>query len=237
MRKIIGHHAIREFLKVRPRAIEKVFFKSDWEKNSDLQEQHELIKKYTKNIDYIGVKKLDQECPGHQGALIYAQESPEISLQDLADKESALVLLLDGIQDPQNIGAITRSAWLMGADVIYLPQKRSAYHSPAAHKVASGGMEHVAIEQVSQLQDIIKELQGIGFWAYAFDQAGEQSLYQTDLPKKTAVVLGSEEKGIKKSALKASDQTLFIPQKDRDASYNVSVSAAIAMAEYSRQHS
>ena len=235
-RKVIGTHAIKELLQQRPRSITKVFVRSDYEKVKDLREIHTLAARYTKDIEVVGNKRLDKEALGHQGAVVYSDEYPSCSLQDLTKKEKSLVILLDGVQDPHNIGAISRTAWLMGADAIYLPAKRSAFYSPSAHKVASGGLEHVALEQASQLHDVIKELQEIGFWVYALEEEGELSLFGAELPNKTALILGNEEAGIKKSNKKVADQALYIPQVTPEASFNVSVSAALAMAEYRRQH-
>ena len=118
----------------------------------------------------------------------------------------------------------------MGVDGVLLPTKGSASITPTVAKVASGGLEHVPILKVKNLKQEIEELKEEGFWSYALsvDETAE-SLDKVKTSEKTILIAGAEEKGIKPTLIKSSDFKVFIPQKEADASYNVSVSVALGL--------
>jgi len=172
----------------------------------------------------------------HQGILVEVKHQfPEPRLGDLSKREQAVVLILDRIQDPKNLGAILRTAWLMSVSCVFLSAQNSVGLSPAVIKTASGAVEHLPVFVRNQLHSLIKELKKHSFWIYGLSPEGKKTLWEENLEGKKAFVLGGEHSGLRASLKKECDELLSIPQKDSSASYNVSVSAGIALYENSRQ--
>lgn len=237
MRKVPGIHACSEVLRVRPRHIKKVIARHNYLEHKDLSRLVGEASKYTKNIEKVGGASLAKIYENNQGIIFEVDETPELNWRVLAKEDTARILMLDGLEDPHNLGAIIRTAWLLKMDGIITLKSRSVGLTPAVCKVAAGGVEHVPIDFVSQLVDPIKELKEMGFWIYGLSETAPKTVWQEDMPNKVALVLGAEETGLKKSTLNVCDIFLGIPQVNQHASYNVSVAAAIMMAELVRQKS
>ena len=167
------------------------------------------------------------------------ESSREITLKkflsslEKSEKENSLVLILDSITDPHNLGAILRSADQFNIDLVILPLKRSAADNSTVRKISSGASEYVpqAIENLSRTVDILKKYR---FWVYAADMAG-QDLWNFDLKGRTALILGSEGKGVSRILKEKSDSLINIPAYGHIDSFNVSVAAGILMYEAIRQ--
>ena len=227
MRVAVGRHSVFEALKVRPGSVTKVFISQSLATKKWAEEFEELCKKnHIKTV----IKKdsfFNNLCQNHQGLSCEVNQEPE--WPDM-EREEVFLLALDGIEDPHNLGAIIRTAWLMGVEGVLMPSKNSAPIGPTVSKVASGGLEHVPILKVKNLKNEIDELKKQGFWSYALavDDSAE-SLNKVKTSKKTVLIAGAEEKGIRPSLIKDADFKVYIPQQRVDASYNVSVSVALAL--------
>ena len=147
----------------------------------------------------------------------------------------SIVLILDGIEDPKNFGAIIRTAWLMGVQGVFVPSRRSVSLTPSVMKSANGGVEHVPVVFCQNLGSSIKRLKELGFWIYGLDHLATDSIWSEDFNEPTAFVLGGEGHGIRKPIAKACDKHLSIPQHYAHAMYNVSVATALVLGEYARQ--
>ena len=234
MRKVVGIHSAREALKVRSKEeIKHLYFKPDWEKNSALVDLFKLAQEKSLKPEILSLKKLNQIYDHHQGVCVYVEDNLSFSKEKLGEK--SVVLILDGLEDPKNFGAIIRTAWLMGVDGIFIPSNRSVSLTPSVIKAASGGVEYVPIEIKDSLYSCVESLKQSGFWVYALDHCAKETIWEASFDVRTAFVLGSEESGIRKSLLKISDKTLSVPQKTKEASYNVSVVTALVLGEYCRQ--
>lgn len=234
-RTIVGTHAIEEMLKVRPNELLQLWVKNDWRRDQQVREWAEKIR----NPDRVIVQKAESALDrfgNHQGAVAFARNLDPWGLEGLAAKETATVLFLDGMNDPHNLGAILRTAWLMKVDGVVLSADRSVGLTPTVHKVACGGVEHVPTLQVSQLSQIAERLQEIGFWIFGLSHKSAEHIYGKSLPKKVVWVIGSEEKGLRSTTENSCDELIRIPQLDAAASYNASVAAALALGETARQH-
>jgi 23S rRNA (guanosine2251-2'-O)-methyltransferase len=166
-------------------------------------------------------------------------ETPELDLDALTNEppeKKTILVALDEITDPHNVGAILRSSWLMGVKGLLIPEHRAGGLTPSAMKVASGGAEHVPLLTVGNLQQELKYLKDKGFWIYGLAGEGKGELGQLRINEKVVWVVGSEEKGIRSSVRGVCDELVKIPQTSAEASYNASVAAAIALYETSRQH-
>ncbi len=235
MRKVVGIHSAREALKVRLRdEIKQVYFKPDWEKSSALVSLFKLAQQKSLKPEILSLKKLNHIHDYHQGVCVYVEDNLSFSKEKLGKKST--VLILDGLEDPKNLGAIIRTSWLMGVDGIFISSSRSVSLTSSVIKAASGGVEHIPIEIKDNLYSSVEFLKESGFWVYALDPSAKETIWQEDFEARTAFVLGGEESGIRKSLLKISDKSLYVPQKTKEASYNVSVVTGLVLGEYYRQH-
>ncbi len=160
---------------------------------------------------------------------------PEFEMSSLYELDESKILILDGVEDPQNLGAIMRTAWLMGVQVLVLPEFRSVSVTPVVHKVASGGVEHVPVLVVGSFEPLLRELKEMGYWVFGLSHKSTQNLLQMKLPPKTVWILGSEDKGLRVTTERLCDELVSIPQLSAEASYNVSVAAGMALFETERQ--
>ncbi|MBL7544353.1 MAG: 23S rRNA (guanosine(2251)-2'-O)-methyltransferase RlmB [Bdellovibrionaceae bacterium] len=232
-RIIAGTHAVHEVLKVNPKQISKVVF------TKDLGVQlKNLILDMSKRFGFVAEEKaksvLDNLYTNHQNAIVWAKSRPEFDDENL--KEKSLLLFLDGVEDPHNLGAITRSAWLLNADGIYIPDNRSVDLTPTTHKVACGGVEHVPIMSETNFKNPIERFKELGFWVYGLSHKGRQTIFDVQLAPRTILVLGAEDKGMRSTTETLCDELVSIPQASSEASFNVSVAAALSMYEYRRQN-
>ena len=237
-RQIIGIHSCREALKIRKtKELKKMYIKQDWKKNPVLRALVDLALAKNLKPETVSVKKINrlirQEGEIHQG--VYIELEHAFELDKISFSESAVVLALDRIQDPKNFGAIIRTAWLMGVEAIFISARNSVALTPAVVKSACGGLEHVPVFITEKLPQVLKELKNKKFWLYALDVCSHKTIWAEDLTGPKVFLFGGEALGIRKSLKNICDESLSIPQKDKSASYNVSVSVAIVLSEALRQ--
>lgn len=232
-RLIAGTHAVQEILKVNPTHISKVLFA----KEVGPQFKNYILEA-SRKFGFVAEEKakpiLDGFFPNHQNCLVWAKDRPEFDESTL--KEKSLLLFLDGVEDPHNLGAITRSAWLMKADGIYIPDNRSVDLTPTTHKVACGGVEHVPIVSEVNFKNPIERFKELGFWVYGLSHKGKKSIFDVQLAARTIFIMGAEDKGMRSTTETMCDELVSIPQASSEASFNVSVAASLSMYEYRRQH-
>ena len=176
----------------------------------------------------------------HQGVgvktsgYVYAKFS---DIDDSIKKHSSggLLLLLDNILDPQNLGALIRTALCVQVDGVIIPKDRSALPTPAVSKASAGALEHVALIRIVNMVNTINALKEKGWWVAGMDKAADQSIFLSDLKGLVAVVVGGEEKGLRPLVKKHCDYLMSIPQNGPIGSLNAAVAGAIAMYEVFRQ--
>jgi 23S rRNA (guanosine2251-2'-O)-methyltransferase len=190
-------------------------------------------------IDVVEVSRgdLDRRAKGarHQGAMALAPSLRISKLTDLRPPPDALYLVLDGIEDPQNFGAMVRSAVALGASGVLFPEHAAAPLTPATFRASAGAVEHAALTRVSSLPSALQHLAGLGIQSIGLDANGDIALADVDLTGPVAIVIGSEGKGLMKSVRRACAQTARLPMAGTIDSLNASVSAAIALYEVRRQ--
>ena len=165
-----------------------------------------------------------------------------LSLEDILQKATAqpdppFLLLVDGVEDPQNLGAIIRSADGAGVHGVVIRERRTAPVSGTVMKTSAGAAAHIPIAQVPGLPAAILELQKNGIWMVAATQDGQESMFEADLTGPIAIVVGGEGKGVSPLVLKRCDRTVRIPMRGQVESLNVSASTAILLFEILRQRS
>jgi 23S rRNA (guanosine2251-2'-O)-methyltransferase len=194
-------------------------------------------------VHRIARREMDQLAPPgarHQGVIARVQAPEPAPRQDLLAlvqqlQEPALLLALDGVQDPHNLGACLRSADGAGAQAVIAPKDRASGLTPAARKVASGAAETVPFYPVTNLVRALEQLKQAGVWAVGLAGEAEQELYQLDLSGPVVLVLGAEGAGLRRLTREACDWLVRIPMHGGVGSLNVSVAAGICLFEARRQ--
>lgn len=175
----------------------------------------------------------------HQGVALRVEPFPYSDLDDflatVSDAPDALVLILDSLQDPANLGALVRSAACAGVKGVVITRDRSVGVTPAVEKVSAGAVETVPIAQVTNLVQALERLKQAGFWIYGLDQDSGESLYRQKLGGRIALVVGSEGEGIRPLVKKNCDLLLSIPLLGGVSSLNASAAGTIALFEVVRQ--
>ncbi|MGE5086201.1 MAG: 23S rRNA (guanosine(2251)-2'-O)-methyltransferase RlmB, partial [Bacillota bacterium] len=235
-RIVVGNHAIKETLSVRPRAVKGLWLKNGWESSADLREIEELAAKYRVKIETRQETVIDKFGSSHQGAALFADAAPQLDLDGLEKHNTSVVLMLDGIEDPHNLGAILRTSWLTGGHGVLIPQDRAVGLTPTVHKVACGGVEHVPVEETTNFSKYTEILKEKGYWVYGLSPRGKKSIFELDLPEKVIWAIGAEDKGLRVTTERLCDELVFIPQTNASASFNASVATAMALTETLRQH-
>lgn len=176
----------------------------------------------------------------HQGAGAELAEFRYLELAELLEAakstgQPAFLLLLDGVTDPQNLGALVRSAHALGAHGVVIPKDRAVGVTPAAFKAAAGALEHCPVARVTNLVRALEELKEAGVWTVALAGDGEERLDQIDLTSAIALVMGSEGAGIRPLVRKTCDHVARIAMAGNVGSLNVSAAGAVALYEVARQ--
>ncbi len=180
---------------------------------------------------------LDQMLPGavHQGIVLDTNPLPETTLEQLLKQEPKLLVVLDQVTDPHNVGAIMRSATAFGATGIILTDRHAPSMTGTLAKTASGALEHIALVHVVNLARALDLLRAAGFWCVGLAEEGARELRQLDLSGATALVLGAEGEGLRRLTRERCDELAHLPTQGAIGSLNVSTAAAVALYEAQRQ--
>ena len=176
--------------------------------------------------------EIEERCgsPDHQGVCAEVEAYPYVDADSLLERDDALVLCLDEVQDPHNLGAVCRVAEVAGCAGVVLPERRSAEVTPAVCKASAGAVEHLSVARVRNLADWLGEAKETGAWVYGAAAGPEAAGYdQPDYRGRVVLVLGSEGKGLRPRVAAACDQLVALPQLGRVGSLNVSTAAAALM--------
>lgn len=170
----------------------------------------------------------------HQGVVVEAAGYPYV---DFADLQESLLLILDEIQDPQNLGALCRSAHLFGVGGVIIPETHAASVTPGACHASVGAVEYLKVARVSSISNTLELLKKDKFWIYGADRGAKQEVHEEKFPPKVALVIGSEEKGLRRLVRERCDILLRVPTAERAAigSLNASVAGGVLLYEIFRQ--
>ncbi len=236
---IYGRNPVREAFRAGKTA-EKIFFVKG-ERDARLSALFSEAKEKGVPVEYVERAVMDKLTGGgnHQGIAARVTDFSYSTLDDIlalakSREEKALIVLLDGITDPHNFGAIVRSAECFGAHGIVIPSRRSVGVTDTVVKVASGATEHMLIAKVTNINDAIRELKERNVWVYACDFGGEHPK-SVDFRDDTALVVGSEGTGIHRLTRELCDGVVTIPEYGKINSLNASVAAGIVLYETARQ--
>ncbi len=240
---VYGIHAVTAALK-QPGAIAELYLEERQRPNPRLAKVIDQAKGTKVAIRYVCRDELEQMAGGerHQGVVVRlaAAASPAAGKKDLIafiDElgHAPFLLILDSVQDPHNLGACLRSADAAGVDAVIVPKDKAVGLTPAVRKVACGAAESVPFFQVTNLARTLRELQQAGVWLIGAAGEAESDLYQIDLKGPLAIVMGSEEKGLRRLTREHCDTLVKIPMVGGVESLNVSVATGICLFEALRQ--
>ncbi len=180
---------------------------------------------------------LDRVAKGlpHQGVLAFAAAQRYADLEEVAHG-AALLVLLDGVEDPHNLGAIIRTAHAAGAAAVLVPDRRAAGLTETVAKAASGALEHLPVVRIGNVTQALETLKQRGFWIYGLDERGSSLYSDTDFAVPTVLVLGGEGRGLHELVKKHCDVLVRIPMAGEISSLNVSVAAGVVLFEWRRRH-
>jgi len=187
-------------------------------------------------------RKLDEiaQSDNHQGIIAFVPPFNYCEVEDILElakerNEDAFVLILDGIEDPHNLGAIIRTAETAGVHGVIIPKRRAVGVNATVTKVSCGAVEHMKIARVNNINETIKELKENGVWICGTDMEAKNNYYEQDLKGALAIVIGSEGFGMSRLVKENCDFLVKIPMKGKVTSLNASVSAGIVLHETSKQ--
>jgi 23S rRNA (guanosine2251-2'-O)-methyltransferase len=225
---LYGRNAVREALR-GPRAVRRVWAseraaREPWLSGGPL-------------VAVVDGEELERRCgsPDHQGVCAEAEPFRYADAAELLAAPDALIVALDEVQDPQNLGAICRSAECAGATGVVIPERRSAEVTPAVCKASAGAVEHLPVARVRNLADFLLDARSAGAWSYGADGEARVPYTGPDYRGPVVLVLGSEGRGLRSRVAKSCDELVALPLRGRIESLNVSAAAAALLYEIARQ--
>jgi 23S rRNA (guanosine2251-2'-O)-methyltransferase len=238
---IYGFHPVFEALKAARRKVFNVQIAGD-KPSERFEKVAALAASLNVDVDLVKTYRLNQLAgtAQHQGVVATVSLFPLADIVYIVDKrgsehQNQLLVLLDSVLDPQNLGAIIRTAVSVGVDAVVIPKNRSASPTPAVSKASAGALEHVNLARVTNMVTAIKMLKAKGIWIFGLDRGADVSMYSADLAGPVAVVIGGEEKGIRPLVKQHCDSLVSIPQRGPVNSLNASAAAAAVLYEILRQ--
>lgn len=234
-----GFHAVIAAIEdggVKPREI----LLADTRRDARAEKVMDLAAKRGITVRKVSRDTLDIRAPGlrHQGVLaaIEAADLGGEEVLDLPATPERLILALDGVQDPHNLGACLRTSDAVGVDAVVIPKDRAVGLTPAVRSAAAGSAERVPVVAVTNLVRKLEQLKQLGYWVVGMAGEGDESLYDVDLTGPLVIVMGGEGEGLRRLTRECCDRVVRIPMKgERIESLNVSVAAAVCLYEAFRQ--
>jgi 23S rRNA (guanosine2251-2'-O)-methyltransferase len=238
---VFGLHAVRTLLKQRPERATRLLVQKGRD-DARVAEIAQLAKAANVAMESRDGRDLDRLAVAerHQGVCLYVKTAGvlgEGALDDLLDQLDgpAFLLVLDGVQDPHNLGACLRTADAAGVAAVIVPRDRAAGLSPVVRKVASGAAEIIPLIQVTNLARTLKGLKDRNIWIVGTDDQADKSIYDADLKGPLALVLGAEGPGLRRLTKENCDTLVTIPMRGAVESLNVSVATGVVLYEALRQ--
>ena len=241
-----GLHSVKAALKSSASEIEKLLVQKN-RRDTRLQDLRQLAQRHAIETEEVNRSLLNEMVPDmpHQGVVAVLKKQSTGTREDLSGFISAainadggqpvLVLVLDEVQDPHNLGACLRSADASGVSAVVVPARNSVGLTPVVRKVACGAAETMPLFQVSNLQRALDELKALGVWVYGAAGEADKSLYELDLRGPVALVMGAEGAGMRRLTRDKCDELFHLPMQGSVSSLNVSVAAGVSLFETVRQ--
>lgn len=238
MREILyGRNAVRETLRARRRHIHRLILAENVKSSPLIDEITELAEKTGTPVQRTPRQKLDQLASGHQGVALEVGAYPTVDMADILHRaakqgEPPFVVVLDHIEDPQNLGAILRTAEIVGVHGVIIPKQRAAKITPAAVNASAGAAEHMWVAKVPNLVQTLKNLKPHNIWVAGMEDVPAATPYhQANLSGGLALVVGSEGRGLSRLVQETCDFLVKLPMRGKINSLNASVASALMLYE------
>lgn len=238
---LYGLHAVREAIKAGHRQLQKVLVLRTDKQFTDLIQ---LARSRSIPVHVQPLSSLDRLVPGgkHQGVVAFVaaqayQSEEQILARATERSEAPLVVILDGVEDPHNLGAVLRTAEGAGAHGVFIPERRAAGLTSVVAKASAGAIDYIPVARMTNISRLLDSLKTAGIWIYGVTPSAKQVFTEVDLRGPVGLVFGGEGSGIRPGVLQHCDETIRIPMKGQIQSLNVSASAAVVLFEVVRQRS
>ena len=241
MDRLTGIHAVREALQAGS-AFDRIVI-AKGRQDTRVEEIVQLARAQNIPVRFEERNQLDRlaNSRDHQGVVAVAAARPPATLEDLLDQankskgQMGLIVLLDGVEDPHNLGAIIRTALAAGADGIVIPERRAAGLTDTVARASAGALAHLPVAKVTNLARAMEELKEAGYWLVGLDENGEKSYTEVDYTTPTGIVMGGEGSGLHELTRKRCDFVVSLPTSGPVKSLNVSVATGVVLFEALRQ--
>jgi 23S rRNA (guanosine2251-2'-O)-methyltransferase len=233
---VYGVEPIRELVAAAPASIRVLYVKSGDERR--FAAEIDLVRTGGGRVEFVdesGLERLAGSAARHQGIAALMREYEYTPLEEILAAQHDPLVLVDGVTDPRNLGALMRSAEGAGVGAIVIAKDRTAAITPAAVKSSAGAWIHLKIARCGNVARTIEQLKEAGYWTAALAPCGDTSIYSLDTSRKLAIIVGSEGRGVRDIVKKGADFVVDIPMRGRVGSLNVSVAAAVALFEIARR--
>jgi 23S rRNA (guanosine2251-2'-O)-methyltransferase len=235
MRVTLGIHPVREALRAH-RAFDRVLI-AKGAASPRIQEIVELCREQSIPVRFETREALDRASKGvpHQGVIAFGAVQSYAELDSIVENAKLLVVL-DGVEDPHNLGAIVRTAHAAGANGVVMAERRAAPLTETAARAAAGALEYLPVARVTNISRTLEFLKQHGFWIYGLDERATELYDRIDFASPAAIVLGGEGKGLHRGVQTHCDVLLRIPMAGAVGSLNVSVAAGVVLFEWRRRN-
>lgn len=236
MSQLVGIHPVREALRAG-RPLDRVMIATG-AGGPRLQEIIALCRERKIPVRFEPREQLDRLAKGvsHQGVVAFGTAETYASLEDTA-AAGGLHVVLDGVEDPHNLGAIIRTAHAAGAAAVVIAERRAAGLTEVVGRAAAGALSYLPVVKVGNINRALEELKQSGYWIYGLDERGTETYDKIEFTKPSAIVLGAEGNGLHEHVAKRCDFLVRIPMAGSVASLNVSVAAGVMLFEWKRRAS
>lgn len=241
MDKLTGIHAVKEALEAQ-RPLDRIAI-AKGRQDTRIEEIVQLARKQGVPVRFEDRGQIDRmaNAKDHQGVVALAAARPAVTLEDIlatangTPSQKGLIVLLDGVEDPHNLGAIVRTALAAGAHGVVIPERRAAGLTDAVARSSAGALAHLPVAKVTNLARAMEQLKEAGYWLAGLDEAAEKTYTEVDYTSPMAIVLGSEGQGLHELTRKRCDFLVSLPTTGPVKSLNVSVAAGVVLFEALRQ--
>ena len=241
MDRFTGIHAVREALEAGS-AFDRIVI-AKGRQDSRIEEIVQLARARDIPVRFEDRGQLDRlaNSKDHQGVVAIAASRPASTLEDIlahansVKNQAGLIVLLDGVEDPHNLGAVIRTALAAGAHGVVIPERRAAGLTDTVARASAGAIAHLPIAKVTNLVRAMEKLKEAGYWLVGLDEEGKQSYTEVDYTSPTGIVMGSEGKGLHELTRKRCDFVVSLPTSGPVKSLNVSVATGVVLFEALRQ--
>lgn len=238
---LYGLHAVREALRAGTRPLQRLLVQRTDRQYAEIVQQAKA-KRIPIHIEPPAA--FDRLVPSgkHQGVIAFVAAKSYSSTEEILEQarrrgEPPFLVILDGVEDPHNLGAVLRTAEAAGVHGIFIPERRAAGLTSVVAKVSAGALDHMLVARVGNLSRLMEELKEAGVWVYGVEPSAQTSYTDIDMTGPIALVLGGEGEGIRPGVLKECDDRVSIPMKGKVESLNVSAAVAVTLFEAVRQRS